>query len=226
MPDLRSALTDPDAASLAAAARERRFATFLKRFPQLAEMSVLDLGGEAHTWLSVGAHPRHVTLLNLPRPSSIAAQRIQAAGAGGWMASEPGDACNPPPAILEQHFDLVFSNSVIEHVGGHFRRVRFAHWVHQLGAHHWIQTPNRHFPIEPHFLIPGLQFAPPRLQAAALSHWPYTRRRFRALAWPQRMNAAMGIELLSPSVFHSYFPESELLRERFYGWTKSLIAIR
>ncbi len=226
MPDLRAGITDPDTRSLAAAARERGFVLFLERFPHLAEMTVLDLGGEAHTWLNSAVHPRHVTLLNLPRPSGEAAERIAEAGAGDWMTSEAGDACDPPPAVREQRFDLVFSNSVIEHVGGHLRRRRFAHWVHALGERHWVQTPNRFFPIEPHWLVPGLQFATPRLQVAVLMRWPYTRKRFRSLSWPDRLDRAMGIELLSPSAFRSYFPESELVRERLYGLTKSLIAVR
>jgi hypothetical protein len=35
----------------------------------------------------------------------------------------------------------------------------------------------------------------------------------------------MGIELLSPTAFRAYFPESELVRERVWGLTKSLIAV-
>jgi hypothetical protein len=58
-----------------------------------------------------------------------------------------------------------------------------------------------------------------------LKRWPYTGKRFRSLSWPDRLDRAMGIELLSPSAFRSYFPQSELVRERLYGLTKSLIAV-
>jgi hypothetical protein len=226
VPDLRAGVTDPDTRSLAAAARERRFEMFLDRFPALGDMTVLDLGGEAHTWLNAPVHAQHVTLLNLPRASAEAADRITAADAGAWMVSLAGDACDPPAEIRDRRFDLVYSNSVIEHVGGHLRRRQFARWVHELGERHWVQTPNRFFPVEPHWLVPGLQFATPRLQVAVLQRWPYTSKRFQSLSWQDRLDRAMGIELLSPSAFRSYFPDYELVRERLYGLTKSLIAVR
>lgn len=226
MPDLRAGITDPDTRSLAAAARERRFRMFRERFPNLSEMKVLDLGGEAHTWLNSPTHPSHVTLLNLPKPSAKAAERISKAGAEAWMTSEAGDACDPPAAIKTQRFDLIYSNSVIEHVGGHRQRREFARWVQELGDRHWVQTPNRFFPIEPHWLVPGLQFATPRLQVAVLKRWPYTGKRFRSLSWAEGVDRALGIELLSPAALRSYFPDSELVRERLYGLTKSLIAVR
>jgi hypothetical protein len=199
---------------------------FLDRFPALGDMTVLDLGGEAHTWLNAPVHAQHVTLLNLPRASAEAADRITAADAGAWMVSLAGDACDPPAEIRDRRFDLVYSNSVIEHVGGHLRRRQFARWVQELGERHWVQTPNRFFPVEPHWLVPGLQFATPRLQVAVLKRWPYTSKRFQSLSWQDRLDRAMGIELLSPSAFRSYFPDSELVRERLYGLTKSLIAVR
>jgi hypothetical protein len=39
---------------------------------------------------------------------------------------------NLPAHIARRQYDLVFANSVIEHVGGHERRERFADSVHQL----------------------------------------------------------------------------------------------
>ena len=83
----------------------------------------------------------------------------------GWLHNVLGDACDLPSALRGQRFDLVFSNSVIEHVGGHSRRAAFADSVHALSDHHWVQTPYRYFPLEPHFLFPGFQFLPLRAKA-------------------------------------------------------------
>lgn len=197
----------------------------VERFPALPELTVLDVGGEVHSWLDAEIRPRHVTLMNPPRPAERAEDRIRSAGTGDWMTVVAGDACEPPDEIKEQRYDLVYSNSVIEHVGGHLRRRRCAHWVRALGDHHRVHA-NRFFPIEPHFVIAGIQFAPPRLQVAVLTHWPYTRRWFQRLSWTDRLDRVMGIELLSPTAFGSYFPDSELVRERVWGLTKSLIAVR
>lgn len=63
-------------------------------------------------------------------------------------------------------FDLVYSNSVIEHVGGHARSCDFAGMVKTLARRHWgVQTPYRYFSIEPHWLFPGLQFLPQSARA-------------------------------------------------------------
>jgi hypothetical protein len=137
-----------------------------------------------------------------------------------------GDACDPPAELRDERFDLVYSNSVIEHVGGHQRRRAFAYWAQALGEHHWIQTPNRWFPVEPHWACPGLQYLPPRGRAAVSQVWPignYTKRRD---SLRQRMGDALAVELLSASELRWYFPESRILRERVAGMPKSLIAVR
>jgi hypothetical protein len=225
--DLKKLLVDPERRTLASVARRRRYELFLGRFPDLADMSVLDLGGEAHTWVNSPVHPKSVTLLNFKAKASDARgeERIAADHLGDWMSAVVGDACDPPEELRERRFDLVYSNSVIEHVGGHLRRRHFSYWAQTLGEHHWVQTPNRYFPIEPHWLAPGLQFAPPRVQGAVLSRWPLVTKLWREREWNERIQKAMGIELLSPGALRSYFPTSELIRERMFGMTKSLIVV-
>ena len=36
--------------------------------------------------------------------------------------------------------------------------------VERVGRRYFVQTPNRYFPIEPHFLFPGFQFLPLAVQ--------------------------------------------------------------
>jgi hypothetical protein len=112
---------------------------------------------------------------------------------------------------------------VIEHVGGHAKRKQMADVVRQLGDRHWIQTPYRYFPIEPHWVFPGFQFLPTNLGARVAEVWPF--------AWsvPADRRAAVEnvveIELLNRTQLEYYFPESTILAERVAGLTKSLIAV-
>lgn len=201
---------------LAGKARARRAQLFLQTFPELGSMRVLDLGGIAAMWESMPILPEQVVLMNkgdLPVP------------AGSVFTALSGDACEPPESILAEKFDLVFSNSVIEHVGGHHRRLRFAETIHALAPRHWIQTPNRYFPIEPHWMLPGFQFLPTRAKADIMRVWPGHYQRLSGDP-TERLGCVLSVELLTRSEFTFYFPTSDVLTERLFGLPKSLIAVK
>jgi len=225
MASLSEKLTSHEGRSVSTWARRRRQELLLARFPNLADMRVLDLGGEAHTWTALEAGPREVTLLNIPWRAEEQAQELAGRPEAAWLTPVGGDACDPPAELRDDHFDLVYSNSVIEHVGGHQRRRAFSYYAQALGDHHWIQTPNRYFPVEPHWVCPGMQYLPPRARAAVTTVWPignYTRRRE---SLTQRMGDVLAVELLSASELRFYFPQSKIVRERVAGLAKSLIAV-
>jgi hypothetical protein len=226
MPNLTELFTSPDGRSAAARARRRRHERLLARFPDLARMRVLDLGGEVHTWLGRTTRPAEIVLLNLPWKAQEQDRDLAGRPEAEWMSAVGGDACDPPSELVDERFDLVYSNSVIEHVGGHQRREAFASSVHALAEHHWIQTPNRYFPVEPHWLFPGFQWLPASGRVGASHRWPighYSRRRH--LPERDRVGDVLAVELVSAVELSFYFPTSEILRERALGLTKSLIAV-
>jgi hypothetical protein len=141
-----------------------------------------------------------------------------------WAEIDHGDACALPARIAARRYDLVFSNSVIEHVGGHERRLRFAESVHLLADAHWVQTPYRYFPVEPHWLAPGMQFLPVAARTEIARRWPlaYTPGRTREEA----MKRVLQTELLDRTQMRHYFPGSMLRTEKIFGLPKSLIAYR
>ncbi len=192
--------------------RARRWTDFASTFPDLSEYVVLDLGGDARSWRLSGLRPKEVVLLN------TFAQEPQEP----WMRALEGDGCDLPAGLPE--VDLVFSNSVIEHVGGHWRRERFASNVRQLAARHWVQTPYRYFPIEPHYLIPFAQQLPLPLRTRLIKAWPVGHFREHD-DFAELLSAVMQHELLTRAEMRHYFPGSELRHERFAGLTKSLIAV-
>jgi hypothetical protein len=189
-------------------------------------MRVIDLGGEAQVWLDARVRPAEVTLLNLewkvPGESGV----IEAAGASGWMKVVGGDACGPPDELLADGYDLAYSNSVIEHLGGHARRAAFARAVASLAPHHWIQTPNRYFPVEPHLLCPGFQFLPVSTRVAIAKRWPLgAYEGFENVSEERIVAEVLSIELLSLAEMRFYFPDSEILSERVGPLTKSFVAV-
>ena len=107
-------------------------------------------------------------------------------------------------------FEVAYSNSLVEHLDP-ADRPRFAAEIRRVAGRYWVQTPNRWFPIEPHVLLPGFQFLPEP-----------ARRRLWRLGRPG--TAYESIELLDARELHELFPDAVILRERFAGMTKSLIA--
>jgi hypothetical protein len=204
---------NPD--SLGGRRREERARWLVETFPDLAQMSVIDLGGRIPTWQRAPVRPKHVHVVNMePSRTDIP----------DWAEFDLGDACALPAHIAGRRYDLVFANSVIEHVGGHERRERFADSVHQLSDAHWVQTPYRYFPIEPHWMAPGMQFMPVAARAQLARQWPlsYGRGKSRDTA----LRTVLGVELLDRTQFRYYFPDSLIRTETILGVPKSLIAYR
>lgn len=178
---------------------------------------VLDIGGTPDCWRLLAVAPR-VTLLNTPRASA------DLAGAEAWVA---GDGRALP--FRDQAFDVVFSNSVIEHVGNLASQRRFAAEVARVGRAYWVQTPNRWFPVEQHLLTPLVHWLPQSWQRALMPRLNLWRLLVRVS--PDRrqyyIDHYLGeIRLLTAAGLLALFPHARIVRERFLGWTKSLVAVR
>ena len=195
--------------------RSRRMARFARELGITGTTSVLDIGGTPECWSLLPVRPR-VTLLNTPRAKD------DLGGAGQWVA---GDGRALP--FRDRSFDVVFSNSVIEHVGDPESQRRFAREVARVGRSFWVQTPNRWFPVEQHLLTPLVHWLPRRWQRALVPRFnlwsllvPVTpdRRRFYIDHY------LADVRLLSAGEVGRLFPGARVIRERLCGWTKSLIA--
>lgn len=208
--------TRPD--SLATRLRRRRFALFLELADRLpAPLRILDVGGTEDFWrmMRVPWHAGwHVTLLNLER---------RATTLPGFDAVH-GDA-RSMRGFADSSFDAVFSNSVIEHFATFAEQRRVAEEIARVGKRYFVQTPNRRFPMEPHFLFPFFQYLPLFARARLL-------RRFR-LGWHKRQPdlaaaslAVRGIRLLDLREMKLLFPGASFYRERLLGMTKSFVAYR
>ena len=197
----------------------RRFAA---AFPLTENKRILDVGGTSEIWaLLDGSEVTEIVLLNMPR--AAADREAELPG----MRHVYGDGCLLP--FADGAFDIVFSNSVIEHVGGAEAQARFAGEIRRAGRAYWVQTPNRYFPIETHLLTPFIHLLPRAWRA-------FIVRRFTVWQWIHRPSEdqkrfyiehfVSDIRLLSADQMQRLFPDAVILRERFLLFTKSLIAYR
>lgn len=115
-----------------------------------------------------------------------------------------GDATALP--FRDRTFDVAFSNSVLEHVGDLSAQLRYANEIKRIAARYFVQVPNRHFPIEPHLLVPFAQYLPSRLQRAL------TRR---------LLGLDEEFDLPDYRRLKYLFPAATIEPERFLGMTKA-----
>lgn len=201
--------------SIAARMRLRRWEFVRAHFPELSEMKVLDLGGTMSWWQRAPVLPQHVTVVNLEVDDDAQAP---------WLTTVVGDACRADSLLAGQSFDLVFSNSLIEHVGGHSARATLAHVIRSLAPRYLVQTPYRYFPVEPHWVFPAMQFFPVKVRQYIAPRWPLGHTQ----GWDpqQALNQVMSTELIGATEMRTYFPDGQLHWERFLGFPKSMIVIR
>jgi len=192
--------------------RRKRMALFFSMLKPDAQTRLLDLGGLPGTWRDQpGEFP--VTLVNL-QPHAAPEARF---------TSIQGDALRLP--FSDQSFDIVFSNSVIEHLESWENQQLFAREAARLAPRLWIQTPARWFPIEPHLLAPLVHYLPKRLQVRLVrwcTPWGWFQR-----PDPGRVRSFLAsIRLLNHREMERLFPGCQIIRERFLGVTKSYVAVK
>lgn len=198
--------------SLSARFRGTRNAELIRRFPALTSMTVLDLGGTHSWWEHFPISPSHVTVVNLDAEttSSPSITTIQA------------DACSSDLRDLGV-FDLVFSNSLLEHVGGYSRRRDLAANILSMAPNHWVQTPYRYFPLEPHWVFPGHQFLPLLTRARLSEKWHWGH--MQSSSFEEALEDCLSTELVSKTELRHLFPGSPIWHERILGLIKSLVAV-
>ena len=205
--------------SLGAKARKRRWDVFTSLFPDIEQMRVVDLGGTVESWRRAPVQPREVVVVNLLEPGDADTT---------WLVPVLGDACDARGVLaasgVDASFDLVFSNSLLEHVGGHAHRVALAREVRELAPRHWVQTPYRYFPVEPHWVFPMMQFLPVAARTRVARDWPLVHT--RAASAEEALADVQWTELIGITELRGYFPDSEVVMERMGGLVKSIVAVR
>jgi SAM-dependent methyltransferase len=190
--------------------RRRKLQLLLDELQPTSETSVLDVGADE---LGFGEEEGCGTLNffeeHYPWPERITALGLQ--HGKGFRARYPGiryvqgDACALP--FADGEFDIVFSNAVIEHVGGRQQQRRFVSEALRVGRRVFVTTPNRRFPVEVHTRLPVVHWLPD-----AIAH-----RAYRAAG----KEFATDVHLLTRRSLASLFPG----RVRIVSLGLTLVAI-
>ncbi len=214
---IRSLADSSDSRSLATRMRRRRFEFFLSLLQELeGHVEILDIGGTQQFWdLMLGEDPCdiRVTLLNIEHQRVSSPRFVSAIGDARAMPQFPSGS-----------FDVVFSNSVIEHVGDYKSQRQMATEIRRVGRRFFVQTPNKRFPLEPHFLFPWFQYLPLTTRAWLVNRFD--------VGWYKRIPDARAaraevesIQLLTKERFSALFPGARVHEEKIAGLTKSFVAI-
>lgn len=204
--------------SLSNKLRKRRFNLFLSLMNSISSpVRILDVGGTDDFWkkMEYSSSPDiEITILNISHNEFVHKSNnnlLYCIGDGRDMKQ-----------FNDREFDIVFSNSVIEHMENFEDQQKMAMEIQRVGQRYFVQTPNYYFPIEPHFLFPFYQFYPISIRTFLLQHFN--------LGWfnktSNRIEAesiVKSIRLLRKKEIKKLFPNGSIIEEHFWGMLKSFI---
>ncbi|MEZ4989264.1 MAG: class I SAM-dependent methyltransferase [Saprospiraceae bacterium] len=212
-------------------ARKGRGELFKKVLRPKATDSILDLGGGPGTYM-------HAMLPDHPAEMMTIADILQddlAYAKKNFQYQTAVLAESEHLPFSDQEFDIVFCNSVIEHVTlpkndiwectdtrmfnslSFKRQAEFANEIRRISKNYFVQTPNKYFIIESHSWLPGFIAWIPRSMQIRLI-------RFFNKFWAKE--TAPDWHLLTYRQMQQLFPDATIYRERRFGFTKSLIAVK
>lgn len=188
------------------------FNSIIKEIP--CPVKILDVGGTINFWekmnLSLNAEVS-ITILNIEEEVNKNDKFTFIKGS----ATDLG-------RFKENEFDMVFSNSVIEHVGNYAEQKKMAEEIIRTGRKYFVQTPNYFFPMEPHFLFPFFQFMPTALRIFLVRNFNMGWFR-KAQSRSEALELVSSVNLLKKSELQNLFSKGILVKEKFLWLTKSFM---
>jgi hypothetical protein len=206
------------------ARRLKLFNEFMKSIT--GPIRLVDLGGTVKFWESWGLAKQpllNVTLVNnhdLDKQYSndpIALPNIRRLGA---------DVLTLTAADFAQ-FDVIFSNSLIEHLPGRELQRQLAQAIIDSGRPYFLQTPNKRSPLDPHFPRPYVPFfaAYPRSVQARLLSWSALGSSSVAPSYDAALARLQNYYPLTTRDVRQLFPNARIVIERPLGFPMSIIAM-
>lgn len=196
--------------------REIRFAFFSEFCSKLEKpVNILDLGGSDYHWRNSRFRDNknfQITIVNTEL------QNIKDISNMSFIKKDVRDL----DYFDDIEFDLVYSNSLFEHINNFEEQKKLAGEIQRIGKHYFIQTPNYYFPLEPHFLFPFFQFMPDSIRTKLIMK--------HDLGWFKKQvdeskarELASSVRLLRKSELKKMFPGGKIFTEKYLLLNKSFI---
>lgn len=178
---------------------------------------IIDLGGTPTYWETAPAFAQRADM------SVLIVNREYFTSDDPRITCIVGDATDMS-SYSKNEFDLVHSNSVIEHVGSQENMAKMAEEVMRLAPVYYVQAPNYWFPYEFHTRMIGFHWLPKRLRLTLMmyrscGHYPRARSRAEAQQYVADANSVTYRQM------RRLFPDAAITGEKFLGLNKSWMVV-
>lgn len=206
-------------AKLSSISRKRKFELFDKVMKPTTQTKMLDVGAE----ISSGQELQFIDLyhrgnkLTAVNTSAEHIKEIQERYPG--VEAIVGDACDLP--WPDKHFDIIYSNAVIEHVGDFERQKQMAAEIMRVGKRWFVTTPNRWYPFEFHMRLPFVTWLPVKAYLWVGRIISYNHVSHKYMFGIKRS----GIRLMTAAELKRCFSTSRIIKQRVTFMAETLIAV-
>ena len=208
-------------ARLSKISRTRKLELFNRLMNPTKEMRILDIGAEIsptneyvpqfidnYPWVNnvsaINLSSEHISLIKQYYPE---------------VDARVGDACDLP--WEDKHFDIVFSNAVIEHLGSFEKQKKMAAEVMRVGKSWFVTTPNRWYPFEFHMRLPFVTWLPGNGYirfGQVISYNPVKKKYMTGIR-------RRSLRLMTAKELKQCFPSSQIIKQRVTFMAETLICI-
>lgn len=196
--------------------RNKRNQFFVEYCAQFEKpLRILDLGGSDYYWRTedfMNNKDFHITLINTEIQNTKDFTNLS------YIKRDVRDL----NIFEDKEYELVFSNSLVEHLNNSGDQKKLADEIQRIGNHYFVQTPNYYFPVEPHFLFPFFQFLSEDMKIKLIKKYN--------LGWfekqPDEKKArelATSVRLLKKNELKKLFPGGKIFTEKYLLMNKSFI---
>lgn len=201
--------------------RNRKLELFDKLMNPTKEMKILDIGAEIN--------PTNKSVIrfidNYPWKSNVSAINLSSEHISTIKQYYPevdarvGDACDLP--WEDKHFDIVYSNAVIEHVGSFEKQKKMATEIMRVGKSWFVTTPNRWYPFEFHMRLPFVTWLPRNgyIRFGQVISYNHVKRKY--MTGIRRDD----LRLMTVKDLKRCFPTSRVIKQRVTFMPETLICV-